>query len=84
MSVEHKYIRHSTHGFVIWPVADGELWHKHVAERLKKSKDEKIISAGYCRIHARGAECYSESETLGIKSLPEDSALLSKQLGLKP
>lgn len=44
----------------------------------------QIISAGFVKI-SRSPDtvvCYGESESLGIKSRPDDSAALAKQLGL--
>lgn len=80
--MEHKYVRHSEIGFVVWPTTDA-LWHSHVG-RLLRTAGGKLLSAGFCRIHPEGAECYGMSESLGMSSIPGDSEALTKQLGITP
>ncbi len=82
MSIEHKYVRHSELGFVLFPTQD-ILWHRHIGMLIKRyfSKGE-LVSAGFARIVGGDVICYGESESLKMKSKPEDSDLLTKQLGL--
>ena len=82
MSIEHKYVRHSELGFVLFPTQD-TLWHKHVGMLIKQcfSRGE-LVSAGFARIEGGDVICYGESESLKMRSKSEDSDLLAKQLGL--
>jgi len=79
---EHKYVRHSELGFVLFPTQD-TLWHKHIGVLIRQcfSKGE-LVSAGFARIEGGDVICYGESESLKMRSRPEDSDLLAKQLGL--
>lgn len=79
--IKHKYVRHSIVGFILFPDQD-LLWHRHVGDLVRECAGGKIISAGFAHISKGGVECFGESESLEIKSLPEDSDLLSTQLGL--
>lgn len=74
-----KYIRFET-GFVIFsePMAHSEV---------EVRKTEKLISAGFCYpvVDMQGDPeivwtCYGESVSLNLKSNPEDSKLLTKQM----
>lgn len=66
-----KYIR-TMHGFIVFAEP---LTHHEVAGGFK------VISAGFCHLDHRSLEwkCYGESISLTLKSLPEDSQLLTKQ-----
>jgi len=84
ISQEHKYIRHSTAGFIVWPVATGQIWHKHVLRTLQAFAEEgEVLSAGMCEFDSDGTvKCYGHSESTGLKSRPDDSEALAKQMGL--
>jgi len=82
MSTKHKYIRHSQIGFIIFPDMTN-VFHRHVAELVIKFQRGAIISAGFVRFDTtEGADlvCYGESESLGIKSKPDDTEEMKKQL----
>lgn len=81
MGIEHKYVRHSDLGFVLFPANDN-LWHKHIGLLILQcfSKGE-LVSAGFASIEEGKVFCYGESESLKMKSRKEDGELLSKQLG---
>lgn len=84
--MQHKYIRHSTIGFILWPMrlgdeSEGNLWHLHAAEQSRRICGGKIVSAGFCEFMDGKAFCFGESESLGMRSLPEDTKLLNEQLG---
>jgi hypothetical protein len=81
MSTELKYVRHSTFGFILWP-AGTDLWHAHVG-RMVERVGGKVVSAGFTDLSDGTVFCYGKSEFLGMSSLPEDTALLAAQLGLK-
>lgn len=85
--MELKYVRHSTIGFILWPLrfgseVSGNLFHSHVGAAARASCGGKIVSAGFCRLDTAvgKAECFGHSESLGMSSLPEDSDLLTAQL----
>jgi hypothetical protein len=75
----HKYIRHSKLGFILWPKED-DLWHMHVGQMLLKQTLGTIVSAGFVTFEREGPVCHGRSESLRIQSLPEDTALLRKQM----
>jgi len=78
----HKYVRHSSIGFILWPKTDF-LWHSHIGDVLFKHARGHIISAGFVRILDGDIACFGMSESLGIVSKPEeDTEALKKQLGL--
>lgn len=79
--MEHKYVRHSELGFFIWPRTDN-VWHSHIAQ-LAKRAGGTIISAGFAAFSDGLVVCHGRSESLDIGSLPDDSAELAKQLGIK-
>lgn len=83
--MEHKYIRHSIAGFFVWPLATGEVWHKHLKFAIERGMEGQgqFLSAGMCTIIGGAVHCYGESESTGIKSRPDDSEALAKQLGLR-
>lgn len=78
--MQHKYVRHSTIGFVLWPKTD-TLWHSHVGNLLNRAGG-KIISAGFCYVAFGEVRCFGRSESLNIGGLPDDEQALAKQLGL--
>ena len=78
--MKHKYVRHSTLGFVLWPMTD-EIWHQHVG-RLLAREAGAILSAGFAEMYDGSVSCYGKSESLGISSDPTDTDALAKQLGL--
>jgi hypothetical protein len=79
---KHKYLRHSVRGFILWP-SDHEMFHSHVAQTLERQYQAgSIVSAGFAFISQSGVTCMGESESLGLKSLPEDTDLLALQLGI--
>lgn len=63
---------------------NGLLVHSIIAEGIVK-QGFKVISAGFCMIAKGDAvwpfECYGESESLKIKSRPEDSEVVSLTVG---
>lgn len=69
-----KYIR-TQHSFIIFAEP---LTHKEIANGFE------VISAGFCYWVYQNNEyewkCYGESVSLNLKSLEEDSSLLTKQL----
>lgn len=80
-TVKHKYVRHSQAGFILWPHSD-DLFHKHIGDAIRRSHLEgEILSAGFAFIGANTVVCNGESESLGIKSRPDDTAALAAQLG---
>ena len=82
MSTEHKYVRHSVLGFILFPTQD-ILWHKHIGVLMRQvSSKGDLVSAGFARIEGGDVICYGESESLKMRSKAEDSDLLAKQLGL--
>lgn len=76
-----KYVQHSIAGFILWP-ADTDLYHAHIARIANKETQGSVLSAGFCTF-AGGVKCFGKSESLGISSRPEDSALLARQLGVE-
>lgn len=83
--MEHKYVRHSIAGFFVWPVATGQVWHKHIKSAIERGTEGEgqFISAGMCEIRGGFVRCYGESESTGIRSQPGDTKALAEQLGLK-
>lgn len=79
--MQHKYIRHDSIGFILWPRTD-ELFHSDVAHSTIRSAGGRVISAGFCSI-VDGARCFGRSGSLDMDSLPEDSAALAAQLGIE-
>lgn len=69
---QFKYIRTKT-GFTLWPDMTS-VYHSHMA----KLTSQQIISAGFCRYTGTVFVCYGEAKSLGIGSIPEDSAELTK------
>jgi hypothetical protein len=76
-----KYVRHETIGFVLWPRSD-DLWHSHIGRTLERVRG-KILSAGFACVEGGVVTCWGESESLNIKSTPQDCYALAKQLGLE-
>lgn len=80
-TVKHKYVRHSQAGFVLWPHSD-DLHHKHIGEAMRRSYLKgDILSAGFAWIGPNTVVCEGMSESLGIKSRPDDTRALAIQLG---
>lgn len=82
-----KYIRYPS-GFVLWPSTD-KVWHSHMDSIMRTKLKETPISAGFAGLTlthvGMGLVCYGLSESMGLNSLPEDTALLNVQiLGKKP
>lgn len=82
LRMDHKYVRHSKFGFVLWPSTD-EIWHLHVCALLSRAGGE-IESAGFVRFIGNMPECFGDSKSLGISSQSGDSDALAKQLGIAP
>lgn len=81
----HKYVRHSTLGFVLWPTQD-EVFHAHIGlmiEGLVKKNPGEIISAGFVRFEECSLECYGFSNSLMCGVRPDDSKALAAQLSGK-
>jgi len=76
----HKYIRHSTVGFILWPARDP--WHSDLADAVVRSAGGRIVSAGFCTVGVTRAFCYGRSESLNLNAAPDDSQALTDQLGL--
>jgi hypothetical protein len=85
-AVEHKYVRFRWRGFVVWPSSKNleveSPAHRDVAFLFGRTD---VISAGFVVFDESGAPaCYGESESLNIKSRPEDSdALFEQMIGRK-
>jgi len=77
--MKHKYIRHSSLGFILWPMTD-DVFHQHMQNLFRRERGE-IISAGFVEFDDKEAFCYGRSESIGIGGLPDDSEVLNKQLG---
>lgn len=82
--METKYIRHEKQGFILWPRVGGDpVWHRHMARFVVgKCDGGEILSAGSVRFVDGKPECYGMSESLKLRSKPEDSELLAQQLGI--
>ncbi len=76
----HKYIRHSTMGFILWP-EDSAVYHAHVSHAILRVRGV-IQSAGFAYIDDGKVRCHGRSESLNIPSQHGDSAALAQQLGL--
>ena len=77
----YKYIR-TADGFFIWPESS-QIWHKHMAEWVTARTRRTVISAGFAYATSDGFTCFGESESLGIQSAKEDSALLNRQINIE-
>lgn len=77
-----KYIRHDTQGIVLFN-ALANVSHKQMAQALLAQVGGRIVSAGFVvwSVHGR-PWCSGVSESLHLHSLPEDTAILTAQLGL--
>lgn len=82
-SIRMKYVRHNIAGFILWPDAT-ELYHAHVGAEAIRRCGGHVISAGFVQLRYDMVICGGKSESLGIASLPEDTRVLSEQLGIKP
>ena len=52
-----------------------QIIHKDVA-RIHRASDVRVISAGFCQLNP--AEAWGESDSLKMKSRPEDSSIIGK------
>jgi hypothetical protein len=59
------------HG-IVFPEA---IIHRDVA-RIHRASDVRVVSAGFCYIGDH-VEAFGESETLKLKSRPEDTAIIA-------
>ena len=81
MTTDLKYVRHSKLGFVLWKRTD-DIYHKHMGQMLIGLVGGRILSAGFASVAGSVALCWGMSESLGIRSRPDDSEALTEQLGL--
>jgi hypothetical protein len=70
-----KYIRTKQEGFILWSARD-LVTHAEMARKLCKGRDD-TISAGFV---SHKLECFGESLSLGLSSLPSDTEDLTRQL----
>lgn len=84
MRVEHKYVRHSKTGFIVWKchLGDGSLSHGGVGYLLCAENSGEILSAGFVSFENGQPKCGGRSDGLNIRSRDDDSEALAKQLGL--
>lgn len=68
-----KYIR-TSEGFTVWP-ENTNVCHAHQA----RMSGQKVISAGFVMLNeiTEQFNCHGKSESLGMSSLPEDTALFN-------
>ena len=83
-----KYIRHSEFGFILWKARSGMLSHQDMwlsVAVLPIARQGKLLSAGFVNFELGDGEpaCYGDSGSLNLECLPDDTAMLKKQLGLK-
>lgn len=72
--MRYKYIREKRTGFIIWPA--NAAMHSEVATRMHLI----VHSAGFVQMAPEGLVCFGESESLGVTSDPEDTALIRQHL----
>ena len=76
-----KYIRTMFGDFILFPAW---LGHNEALESIKiKNPGVTLESAGLVALCPEGLLAHGESMSLGIKSLPEDTELLKKFLGME-
>lgn len=70
MDTKQKYVRIGKDEFIIFPmfINHDAFYNFHPT------------SAGFCYIYGNKVDCYGESVSLKLKSLPEDSMLATKQI----
>lgn len=70
MDTKQKYVRIGKYEFIIFPttINHDAFFNFHPT------------SAGFCYIYGNKVDCYGESVSLKLKSLPEDSMLATKQV----
>lgn len=68
-----KYVFWESYGFITWPNSD-KVWHSMMVQAFHK-KLGLPTSAGFIRMTKDGPECYGRSESLGLDSLPTDTAM---------
>lgn len=94
---ETRYLNHPRLGIVMWTTpaaAPGFLTHKEMADLLPRAFKHNgigggdvlpIASAGYVKPGPFNKPyCVGESETLGVKAAPGDTALLWQMLAITP
>jgi len=59
------------------------ITHSEMFQMMKSHRNLDVVSAGFIVHSSEGVDCYGRSVTLGAKARPEDSALVSKYLGVK-
>ena len=79
--VEHKYVRHSIIGFVLWRKCD-DIAHATVGHCLRGEAGGTILSAGFCCVSDGAVTCWGRSESLSIGGRPDDETALARQLGI--
>lgn len=82
-----KYVRHSFTGFTVWPKRFNEVHHAHVGQMLDRNPSlarGQVLSAGFINFIGGLPVCYGGSESLGIDSLPGDTAALRAEWDLVP
>lgn len=81
-----KYVRHSTVGFVVWPVQIHGPTHKEVALAMHTGDDAQrgeTLSAGFVQWDFDGRPlCMGESVSLGIASREDDTDALRAEWGM--
>lgn len=89
--MDMKYICFARLGIVMWndTPPGSDLWHRDVAASVhRRNADEgneadTVLSAGFCSLGSDARmKCWGRSESLNIDSLPEDSLLIERQLGM--
>lgn len=66
-----KYIRHSQLGLILFK---NDIIHSDMAYAIKGRVSGSILSAGF--INLKTLQCYGDSLSLNLSSLPEDTNLL--------
>jgi len=63
------------------PLDYAMLFSRHISHyEVSQETGEKVLSAGFCRIHDGEVVCYGDSYTLDVKSRPaEDAELIMLQ-----
>lgn len=88
MSNGLKYVRHSTVGFMTWPVRHPGLSHKEVAQIMSHGhvgRQGVILSAGFVALDETGLPlCMGRSETLDLDSMESDTDALRAEWGMSP
>jgi hypothetical protein len=80
--LEHKYIRHEGVGIILWPRGMKDIRHDEMAAFVQQHHPGAILSAGFAKFSSGTPVCFGESLSLDLSSRIDDSAVLSRQLGL--